>query len=364
VGLKARLKDAAMDIELARTFLTIVETGSFVRAAERLNVTQTTVSARVRSLEEQLRRPVFVRNKSGSTLTPAGEQFLRFARTLVQVWERARHQVSVPAGRRAMLAVGGELSLWSPLLLAWMVWMRQSASDVALQTQVGLSEGLLRQVADGTLDLAVVYAPRHWPGLKVEMLMEEKLILVTTHPAASGVLDPDYVYVDWGHDFAAHHGMSFPQFSNPGLFVGLGPLGLDYIVQVGGSGYFRQRAVRPHLASGRLHVVPHAPEFTHPVYAVYSDGSESDVRETALRGLREVAEAEGPLTLDRAIAGSLEAMTVPSLPRELDLGVEAPDEAEFVATAPRGGERARPGKPSAVGLHDPGQLVELMERRR
>ncbi|MCE3246713.1 MAG: LysR family transcriptional regulator, partial [Geminicoccaceae bacterium] len=48
-----------MDIELARTFLTIVETGSFVRAAERLNVTQTTVSARVRSLEEQLRRPVF-----------------------------------------------------------------------------------------------------------------------------------------------------------------------------------------------------------------------------------------------------------------------------------------------------------------
>ena len=79
-----------MDIELARTFLTIVETGSFVRAAERLNVTQTTVSARVRSLEDQLRRPVFVRNKSGSTLTPAGEQFQPFARTLVQVWERAR----------------------------------------------------------------------------------------------------------------------------------------------------------------------------------------------------------------------------------------------------------------------------------
>src|SRR6478736_5888109 len=80
-----------MDIELARTFLAIVAAGSFVRAAERLNVSQTTVSARVRSLEEQLRRPLFLRNKSGSTLTPAGEQFLHFARTLVQVWERARH---------------------------------------------------------------------------------------------------------------------------------------------------------------------------------------------------------------------------------------------------------------------------------
>jgi LysR family transcriptional regulator, flagellar master operon regulator len=337
-----------MDIELARTFLTIVETGSFVRAAERLNVTQTTVSARVRSLEEQLRRPVFVRNKSGSTLTAAGEQFLRFARTLVQVWERARHQVSVPPGRRSMLAVGGELSLWSPLLLAWMIWMRQSASDVALQTQVGLSEGLLRQVADGTLDLAVVYAPRHWPGLKVEMLMEEKLVLVTTDPTVSGVSDPDYVYVDWGHDFAAHHGMSFPQFSNPGLFVGLGPLGLDYIVQVGGSGYFRQRAVRPHLASGRLHVAPHAPEFTHPVYAVYSEGSENDVRDIALRGLREVAKAEGSVAPDLAIAGSLEAITAPSLRQEPDLGEEALDQAERVATVLRDRAPTRASKPSAV----------------
>jgi DNA-binding transcriptional LysR family regulator len=46
-----------MDIELARTFLAIVAAGSFVRAAELLNVSQTTVSARVRVLEEQLRRP-------------------------------------------------------------------------------------------------------------------------------------------------------------------------------------------------------------------------------------------------------------------------------------------------------------------
>ncbi len=145
-----------MDIELARTFLAIVEAGSFVRAAERVNVTQTTVSTRVRSLEDQLRRPVFIRNKAGVTLTSAGEQFLRFAPTLVQVWERARHQVAVPEGRRAVLAVGGELTFWNPLLLNWMVWMRHNAPDIALQTQVGLSDGLLRQVADGVLDLAVV----------------------------------------------------------------------------------------------------------------------------------------------------------------------------------------------------------------
>jgi len=283
-----------MDIELARTFLAIVEAGSFVRAAERLNLTQTTVSARVRSLEDQLRRPVFIRNKAGVALTAAGEQFLRFAPTLVQVWERARHQVAVPAGRRAVLAMGGELTLWNPLLLNWMVWMRRNDPDLALQTQVGLSDGLLRQVADGVLDLAVVYSPRQWPGLQVEMLMEETLVLVTTDPSTEGVLGPDYVYVDWGADFAAHHGLNFPQFSNPGLSIGLGPLGLDYIVQVGGTGYFRKRVAQPYLASGRLHLVPHAPEFQLPAYAVYPENAGNDDLEAALAGLRAVAQAEEP----------------------------------------------------------------------
>jgi DNA-binding transcriptional LysR family regulator len=283
-----------MDIELARTFLAIIEAGSFVRAAERLNVTQTTVSARVRSLEDQLRRPVFLRNKAGVTLTAAGEQFLRFAPTLVQVWERARHQVAIPAGRRAVLAMGGELTLWNPLLLNWMVWMKRTTPDIALQTQVGLSDGLLRQVADGVLDLAVVYSPRQWPGLQVEMLMEETLVLVTTNPSTAGVSDPDYVYVDWGADFAAHHGLNFPQFSNPGLSIGLGPLGLDYIVQVGGTGYFRKRAAKPYLASGRLHLVPHAPEFPLPAYAVYPEDAENGDLEAALAGLRSVAQAEEP----------------------------------------------------------------------
>ena len=57
-----------MDIELARTFVEIVKTRSFVRAAERLNVSQTAVSARIRALEEQLGQSLFIRNKNGASL--------------------------------------------------------------------------------------------------------------------------------------------------------------------------------------------------------------------------------------------------------------------------------------------------------
>jgi DNA-binding transcriptional LysR family regulator len=54
-----------MDIELAGIFLEIVSTGGFVQASERLNVGQTSMSARMRPLEQQLGRSLFMRNKVG-----------------------------------------------------------------------------------------------------------------------------------------------------------------------------------------------------------------------------------------------------------------------------------------------------------
>ncbi|MFC7542759.1 LysR substrate-binding domain-containing protein [Siccirubricoccus deserti] len=82
----------------------------------------------------------------------------------MQLWERARHQVAVPEGKRAVLAIGCELSLWDPLLLRWLLWMRRSAPDVALRAHVGVPELLVEQVAEGIVDIGVVYAPATAPA--------------------------------------------------------------------------------------------------------------------------------------------------------------------------------------------------------
>jgi DNA-binding transcriptional LysR family regulator len=280
-----------MDTELARTFLEIVSTGSFIRAAERLNVGQTTVSARIRTLEHQLGRPLFMRNKGGASLTPAGEQFLRYAPTFVQLWQRARHQVAVPPGHRAVLAVGSEVSLWQPLLLDWVQWMRGSLRDIALRVHVDVPQDLINHVASGLVDVAIMYAPQHRPGLTIDLLMEEELVLVTTNPDPGPFDNTDYVHVDWGPDFVVQHGMSFPD-AEPGLFVNLGPLGLSYLLSVGGSGYFRMRSVQPHIESGRLHLVPGMPRFSYPIYAVHSANADGAILGPALTGLHEIASAQ------------------------------------------------------------------------
>ena len=280
-----------MDINLARTFLEIVSSHSFAQAAERLHVTQTAVSARVKTLEELLGRQLFVRNKAGASLTPAGTQFVRHAMTLVQVWERARQQMAVPPGRRALVAVGCEISLWHPLMLEWLLWMRQSAPDFAVQTDVGVADDLLERVANGTLDIMIAYAPRQRTGLRIELLMEEKLVLLSTSPGLVQPQSIDYVYVDWGSDFAAQHSLAYPLLSSVGLSSSFGPLGLAYLLAVGGTGYFRQNVVQKYLQDGQLYRVPGAPEFLYPAYAVYSADTDMTVLAPALAGLRHVAKA-------------------------------------------------------------------------
>jgi LysR family transcriptional regulator, flagellar master operon regulator len=281
-----------MDIALARTFLEIAAQGSFIAAAQRLHLTQTAVSARVKSLEEQLGTPLFRRHKAGTVLTAAGERFLPYASSLVQVWERARHQVALPAGREAVVVLGCEPSLWDPLLKDWLGWMKREAPELAVRAEISSSGKLLEQIASGALDIAIVYAPHHRPGLRVELLIEERLVLVTTDADASPPDPQDYVYVDWGPEFGEQHRLLHPEWSRPSLSSDFGPLVREYLLSAGGAGYFRLGVVRAHLESGKLRRVVGAPEFPYPAYAVYSEAADEAVVARALSGLRHAAGAK------------------------------------------------------------------------
>jgi len=281
-----------MDTELARTFLTVVAAGNFISAADRLHVTQSTVSARIHALEDQLGCKLFVRNKAGTALTPAGRQFEKHASTLVRTVEQARHDVGVPRGFRAALTVGGRFGLWEQFLLRWVPLMRKRAPDVSVRAEIGFEADLMQGLVEGRLDIAVMYTPQSRPGLKVEPLLEEKLVLVSTDPSGRPEPGPGYVYIEWGPEFYARHSASFPDFIGPALTANIGWLGLRHILEYGGSGYFPVRHVRRHLKEGRLTCMQGAPDFALPAYAVYPADSDPDLFGTALGAMRDLAAAE------------------------------------------------------------------------
>jgi DNA-binding transcriptional LysR family regulator len=277
-----------MDIEQARTFLAIAAHGSFLEAANRLHVTQSTVSARIQGLESDLGVRLFVRNRSGATLTPSGRRLLRHAKTLVLTVEQARHDIGLPERFRSSIRIGGRIALWDGLLAAWVVRMRLSKPDVSIRSEIGFEEDLMRRLIEGTLDIGLMYTPSHAPGLVVEHLFDETLVLVSSRPETRWPGD-DYIYVDWGPAFYAKHRESYPDLQHAPQVVNVGWLAIQIILTGGGSCFLPIRMAQPVIATGHLFHCAEAPEFTHPAYMVFPREIEDENLRDALHLLRELS---------------------------------------------------------------------------
>ena len=87
-----------LDTDQLRSFVAIVDAGSFTRAAERVNKTQSAVSMHIRRLEEQLGRALFIRQGRGVKLSEEGQQLIEYARQILEIEATALASIS----RRAL----------------------------------------------------------------------------------------------------------------------------------------------------------------------------------------------------------------------------------------------------------------------
>jgi DNA-binding transcriptional LysR family regulator len=278
-----------MDTELARTFLTVVAAGNFSQASSRLFITQSTVSARIATLEEQLGCRLFVRNKAGTSLTPAGYRFQNYATTLVRTVERARQDIGVVRGFRTSITIGGRFGLWEDLLLPCLPQIRKAVGDVAIRAEIGFEDELIQGLVEARTDIGVMYTPQRRPGMVVEPLFEERLVYVSSTLDDSRPPGNDYVYVDWGPEFANQHNAAFPEFNGAALAANIGWIGLQHIVAHGGAGFFPHRLVKDELIMGRLHRRPDVPEFVLPAYLVYLADPNPDTVGLAVQVIRHTA---------------------------------------------------------------------------
>ena len=280
-----------MDIALIRTFLEVAATGSFVNAADRLFVTQSAVSLRVQRLEDALGRPLFTRSKAGAELTSAGREFERYALSLIKIWEEARQQVAIPEGFTESLSIGAQYSLWPRLGFRWIDRLRETRPALNIRAELGMPDRLTRFLIEGVLQAGLLYTPQLRPGLAVEKLLEEELVLVSAWENPTLDLAGRYVFIDWGPEFVQAHALHLPELTNPGLTLSLGALGAEFIRRRHMAAYLPARYVKRYLDEGLLHLVPDAPTFPYPVWAIWREDLAPDLREAASSALRDVMES-------------------------------------------------------------------------
>ncbi len=275
-----------MDITQAKTFLTIVEQRNFNRAAEKLFVTQSTVSARVKTLENELGCTLFVRNKAGVTLTSAAKRFEKHAQSIVQLWNHARREIAAGEKIDQSITIGARFGLWEPLLLDWLPALKDKFPRAMIGARIGTADSLIQQMHSGAMDVCLVYAPFSNPGLRVIKLFDEQFILLSsketkpdlgvTHLPSTSALPDDYIYVDWGNEFARQHALLYPNYTGSLLSANLGALAQALIISTQGAGYLPLRTAAEAMAHGDLHRLVDAPSITLPVYMVYSELMEAD----------------------------------------------------------------------------------------
>jgi DNA-binding transcriptional LysR family regulator len=162
-----------LKFELLRTFVAVADCGGFHRAAEQLNLTQSTVSQQIKRLELETKRPLFRRTTRSVALTDDGEMLLGDARRLLQIEEAARHRLAVPRLSGAVrLGVVEEVAGGSlPSALGRFAALHPG---VKLEVQIGVSAGMIEQLNAGRLD--VVFAKRPLGTSKGRLVWREPLV--------------------------------------------------------------------------------------------------------------------------------------------------------------------------------------------
>jgi DNA-binding transcriptional LysR family regulator len=143
-----------LDLELLRSFVSVVDAGGFTRAGERVHRTQSTVSQQIKRLEEDVGQPLLHRNGKDVTPTEAGERLLSYARRLLSLAEEARDVLARP-GNEGAVRLGVPEDFAAYRLTKLLAAFSRSHPSLRLDVRADQSANLKRELDRGELDLAL-----------------------------------------------------------------------------------------------------------------------------------------------------------------------------------------------------------------
>ncbi|WP_374619616.1 LysR family transcriptional regulator [Devosia sp.] len=255
-----------MDLDQIRTFDRIAQDLSFTRAAARLNVTQATVSMRMRALEDLLGVPLFHRGRTIS-LTDQGMTFLPYARRILSAAQEAKE--ALRRVERGRVSIGSLRSLVSPLITESLLRFQTKYPSVDVVINEGRQNQIAAMLREREIELGILCWPNLDPlitDLEPLLVMRERVPMVTT-PAIAAELGPGprmddvlkrvprLISINW---WQVYPDAALALFRRAPVSVEL-PTGPARRIAIKGEGvgFFVHSAVRDDIAEGRLaEIVP------------------------------------------------------------------------------------------------------------
>lgn len=291
-----------MDVKVFKTFLEVAKTRHFGKAASNLFITQAAVSARIKQLEEFVKSPLFDRERNNIHLTSAGERLIPYAETMVRALDQAKSDVSSTENKRIQISIAATSNLWDAFLQNYLTVITDAFPDLTLVTELMNTSSLNSNILEGTLDVAFMFDAFLAEDVGSINIATVDLLLVSADPdqTIDTVFNDNYVYVDWGTQFASEHSAQYGDISGPKLITSTARIALDFLLAKGGSGYLPKSLVEPFLKVNKLYIVPNQHKMHRPVFANFKKSSADVEVIKRLVSVLDEANPQSPVILSNA----------------------------------------------------------------
>lgn len=260
-----------MDISHLKTFLEIYQTRHFRKSAEKLFITQSAASARIKLLEENLGVKLFTRENRTVEPTSAAHRFHKYADMVVSNWEQAKQMVALPDDVEQSVSLACLADVWHLFLNNWISDIQLQSPELAFNLMINQANNITENIINGSLDLGLVFEPMNLPNLQMQEVLTFEIKLFSTEPKQNldDALNDDYVMVDWGASFAFEYAQKYAGRALATIQTNYGVMALDILKNKGGAAYLPDLKALRDDESISLHEVENAFIFERKLYAIF-----------------------------------------------------------------------------------------------
>ncbi len=277
-----------MDISHLKTFLEIYKTRHFRKSAEKLFITQSAASARIKLLEDNLGVKLFTREKRRIEPTSAAHRFYKYADMVVSNWDQAKQVVALPDDVEQSISLACLADIWHLFLNNWVSDTQLNNPELAFNLMINQAANITELVINGALDLGLVFEPMNLPNLHMQEVLtfDIKLFSTKANQHLEDALNDDYVMVDWGPSFAYEYAQKYADRTLATMQTNYGVMALDILKNKGGAAYLPDIKALRDDDSIVLHEVENAFVFERKLYAIFrKDSSLQNEIESLINGI-------------------------------------------------------------------------------
>lgn len=177
-----------MYYDALKTFITLADTGNFTRTAEKLHISQPSVSLHIKNLEKEFQTELFLRSPKSFQITPTGEILYNRAKQIITLYEQAKEDILEHHNAvRGKLIIGASFTIGEYILPAMLPVLQKKYPSLELHILIGNTDEIIESVRLFEADVGLIEGHSNDKELIAQPFMKDELFIASgpSHPLAS-----------------------------------------------------------------------------------------------------------------------------------------------------------------------------------